>query len=555
MGVNYLIFAMSFITFSNNGPLTILFYFVGFRVSFSLLGLFDLLFLFIITIIIVVYMQLSRGVKYKIQSFPLDERSFLKYCESACKAITSKRIKILTTSTIGLNAFYHLTSLKSSMVVEKGLLLRFKRGEDISGIVAHESAHIERKDYWYITFLLSMTYAFVFLNLMKIVIVGIHYWVLWFDKAAILDSYIGKAHYLFRSIPDFLYYNFNSAMLIVVFSLLARHFIRLREFLTDEFAAQRGFRESIINRLSQNIKSSNSILSFHPSAKARKDALSDGSLWEKADYGFIFSSTFCFLIIINLLYSKLEVYIPEVNDEDFFDFFSGRSLSFFPLVILTTLVFVFSTMLILNHINRFSSTLVYKKNNLQENSRQMILCFIYALLGCTLSIVFNGNVVVELFLSSKHEGGDNVFSMMRVGYLFFFYYSSLIIVTAFVSSYFYMMVEIRSSVLRFGYLFVLWWVLFWLVATMLNSLYVWVGYNIPYAPSFYEEVTRLIFPEALEIPKSEFLRNSPPLLVFAPIFIFILLVFILIAKPARASNRIMPYGLNDHYISSSSRVK
>ncbi|MBJ3592180.1 M48 family metalloprotease [Salmonella enterica subsp. enterica serovar Saintpaul] len=548
LGVNLLIVFMCLSFYYHYGPLAAFYQIMIRPGEFGHSGFYDAIFLIIFTIVIGLYRKINRNIQYNVQALSLDERPIKRYCEKISKDFTQKKIDILTTSTMGINAYYQHSFFRPSIVLEKGILLQFIKGSDISGIVAHECAHIARKDYWYITFALNMTYAYIFLSIFKILIIEYHFWSMWLTKATELQGYPVRFYeYLMSSIPYALYNILSNILLIVMFSLIMRHFIRIRELLTDEFAAQKGYRKSISLRLSLQVPGKRKILSFHPSAITRKETLDNGQLWNRINNGFIFSITFITLgalslagsDIINIFSNAVKNNGNNLQDEQF-----GSLLVNYPVILSTFSILILISIVVLNHINRVSSSLIYKQRRTTAISWQMILCFIFSLLGCLVAIFFGSDLARNLTIIKENNYTEVIEDVLPPALIFICYFS-LILFSGFLSSFIYMKFNIKSSSLRIVFLLFLWFILLVLLATTLTLPFLWAGYNIPAIRPIYVAIGYYLMPEFSNTFRGDFLQSIPVLFAVYPVEILFLFVITLIPLPKIRNKREIPYGLKD----------
>ncbi|MRS14325.1 M48 family metalloprotease [Enterobacteriaceae bacterium RIT691] len=547
LGINLLIVFMCVSFYYNYGPISIYHLIMTKSNDFGLSGFYDVCLLISLTIAVDVYRKTSRIIKYNVQAIPLDERPFKRYCEEICRNFTSKRIQIMTTSTMGANAFYQHSFFKPSIVIEKGILLQYKKGKDISGILAHECSHIVRNDFWYITFALNMTYTYLALSLIKILVVEWDFWSLWSLNAGVLQGSPGRYYgYLLSSLPLAAYNMAANILLMLSFTLIIRHFIRMRELLTDEFAAQKGFRQNISHRLTLQAVNNKKIFSFHPSAKARKEALDNGSLWGKINYGFVFSISFIILGTLWLTGSDimdLFATIFNINDNDSIDDSMGKLLTNYSAIAFFILALVALSSITLNHINRVSSTLIFENKKISIIAQRMLFCFIFSLLGC-FSAVFFGSDLLHQIATTKRINTSEIRSETISTIILFIYYFSIILFSGFVSSFLYMRLYIKKTYLRMGFLLLIWPVSTLIISIVLTIPFLWAGYNVPEIRSLYIPISQFIMPEFSDL-KTDLFQSIPVLFILVPLEIFILLLLssIPLPKSNRKNNR--PYGLRD----------
>lgn len=546
VGVNLLILIMCLIFYYGYGPF-VLFHQIIMDDKVAASGVYDVCILVVLSLAIGIYRNVSRNIKYGVCPLPMDERAVNKFFEGVCRNLTAKNIRILTTSTMGRNAFYQYNLFRPYIVLEKGLLMSFNKGEDVSGVVAHECAHIVRKDAWYITYLLNFTYAFISLSLLKIITAEVHYWGIWLDYSFVLQGHlIPYVSYFLKAIPQSLFNVLYNVMFIIAVTLIARHFIRVRELLTDELAAQTGYRKSIIERLSQNKTKKYQLFSFHPGSESRKENLASGYLWMKVNYGLVFSLSFIIISAASLVSDNLFEFITSylnVNDLDSMSKNIDDIVSDLYFTVGAGVLIVVISMVVMNHINRVSSSLIYKGVKLPSIFSKMILLFIVSLAGCLVSIFVKTGFIRDIY-RGEIEGVSGVLSEVLPLLIMFSCYFSIALFSGVVASFLYMRVKVKSAFWRVAYLVTLWFIIYFLISTIAGAAFYYAGFSIQIR-QFYFDLSDLIFPGVSAL-KDEGIKALPAMLALTPSVILLLLViFALVPLPAKSNNRRMPYGLDN----------
>lgn len=554
VGVNLLILIMCLIFYYGYGPY-VLFHQIIMDDKVATSGVYDVCILIILSLAIGLYRKVSRNIKYGVAALPMDERAVNKFCEGVCKHLTSRNIRILTTSTMGRNAFYQYNLFRPSIVLEKGLLMSFNKGEDISGVVAHECAHIVRKDAWYITYLLNFAYAFISLSLLKIITAEVHYWGIWLDYSFVLQGHLTPyVNYFLKAIPQSLFNVLYNVMFIVAVTLIVRHFIRVRELLTDELAAQKGYRQSIIDRLSQNKTKKYSLFSFHPGSASRKENLASGYLWVKVNYGLVFSLSFIIISMFSLVSDSVaEIFLSIVNisDMDTDDKKMDSIMNNVYLLLGFSVLLIVTSMVVMNHINRVTSTLIFKGVRFSQVFGQMIVLLIVSLVGFLVSITIRTEFVRGVY-RGEIEGAYGVLSYISPSLVMFSCYLATALLSGIVASFLYMKVNVKSAFWRGCYLVALWFVIYFLISTLAGAAFYYAG-TLVQVRNFYFELSYFLIPDFGEF-KEEGYKAIPAFIALVPSAILLLLIILtFMPLPVRSKNRLMPYGLNNAVVLQSDK--
>lgn len=189
------------------------------------------------------------------------------------------------------NAFCAPT-LRNTVILGGGLrvLLR-KRADHAKAILAHECAHLARRDTWLLVGTWYTFVAYTTLLFVNFVVLQAIFW----HEFAILRTDGLTVRTLFFS--DIFKVNFLRALRngipelvsATVLAIFLRHFVRVREYFADEVAAQQGFRITLkdcLRKILPKTQASALIIGFHPSATARLARLDSGEGWGRPDLIF-----------------------------------------------------------------------------------------------------------------------------------------------------------------------------------------------------------------------------------------------------------------------------
>jgi len=217
----------------------------------------------------------------------------------AIAKVTPKTVRIAVTKNMGdMNAFCLPNGRQDQIVLGGALRLLFRRRpRQVLAIVSHEASHIHDGDVALIVLTWYLLLAYAILSLFHFALVALKYSINpdlysdWFQKIAIGQN--GPTLVLWV----FLYAAIGLISVLGVW-LSHSHLIRTREYFADERAAQAGYRDELVDLLTQPSRAeafltkTRTLLAFHPTPNSRRESLVSDAPWERASLALVFTTTF-----------------------------------------------------------------------------------------------------------------------------------------------------------------------------------------------------------------------------------------------------------------------
>lgn len=495
----------------------------------------DIILLLVITLIIYRYSLNRRDKHYRVKTGDEQDAGFTAHCTSITRSMTGKDIPLLTASTVGKNAFYSYQRLRPCVVAEKGLGIAFRKNENIDGIIAHECAHIKQKDIFFITLPLYLFYAFALLIILNISVIQIYFWSSWamatFNQQSSTGSFITMIPRAFINIDDDIF-------IFIVTLLIIRHFIRTRELLVDELAAQHGYRTSLISQLTSKKERKRSLFAFHPTIDKRIQNLTTAEIWQRIDIGFMVAISYILARMfswmsddvasaVDQMMPHTEEDIYNINVDQMYNLISQMGFIIFIFFIASIMSFIF-----LNHINRISSTLIYNHASKSLFFKQILITLLSLSGGVLLAqltdseflrTVYNKTYIHDWAALMKAISGPLVsFSLTLVAV-------TVMVLTGFLSAFIYVKRHYKSKKGRLVFLSILWTVMGMAIQWAYDAMFMAAGDNA-FIRRVYFSFTAALDPHFHDSMKNEIMRAVPGAqLLFWALTLLVLCIIVLVS--------------------------
>ena len=505
---------------------------------------FDCGLLLLLAFVFYIVSAYRRDQRYRVNANDELDANFLSHCAPIFRGILGKTVPLLMASTIGKNAFYTYRYFRPCVVAEKGLCIAFNKQENIDGIIAHECAHIKQKDILFITFPLYLFYAFAALTIFNIIAIQVYFWTQFFTATPTMTAQGQSVLYHFFLMIPRAFINVDDDIFILIVNLLIiRHFIRTRELLTDEVAAQEGYRSALISQLSLKKARRQTPFSFHPSVERRVKNLTTAEIWQHIDIGFMVAISYVIARIfswmsdditslIDTVMPQVEQDINSINVDQMYELLFGTTFLLIVFMIAALMSFVF-----LNHINRVASTLIYNNASRTLFLKQILIALLSITFGLLLAFFTDDQFLRTLY--NKNYIHDSAALMQAVAEAIMYFSLTLVMIavmvlTGFLSAFLYVKRHYRTRTGRVIYLSILWTVV-GAVVQWLYGIFFMVGGDNDVIRKLYFSVTALINPDFHNAVQDEILRAAPGAqLLFWVILLLVLFIIMAVMRCVQA---------------------
>lgn len=285
---------------------------IGVTTTEAAVSTLDLLFLVTLTTCLAGY-QFHR-VRHRLGLRPLadvDERLYAD-AHHVGRLLAGGRPRFLVGANLLDGNAFCLSAGRFPIVVLGGglrLMLRKQRHQALA-VIAHECGHISAGD---TVFLVITWYFFVSFSCL----IALDMTLFWISALAGFEKWINAGHtpwrFFLANLGAFLPHYLSRVISVVTIGVVLAHFIRQREFRADEFAAQAGWRSSLMEALTGSIGNRRkwqwtSPIRFHPGAQDRAARLIDQAQWSQFDFFFLMGMSF--------LSARLVTYMPLLFSSD-----------------------------------------------------------------------------------------------------------------------------------------------------------------------------------------------------------------------------------------------
>lgn len=283
-----------------------------------------------------------------------------------------------------------------------------KTRDEAKAVIAHECFHVQKGD----TLLLVVTWylfvAFGILASSATLIMQVEYWI----KVASLNWASVTHEAFWRTTLQILITavrNGGPTLIGWLFTgLILLHFIRQREYIADEGAAQYGLRgalSSTLHKQADHISHRGFYQRFHPTSKDRLERLSTGNGWGRMDLLLCFAATSLAIRMIDAIPSIPGVVLPRADtpSETFFDDLATSLGGYGNLIMIFTAFFLVFGMLIFllaHHVYRVTITRRAKHMGVASS---VSAAFLASLAGCLVG-TFSSIRSIQAILGGLNEG-------------------------------------------------------------------------------------------------------------------------------------------------------
>jgi Zn-dependent protease with chaperone function len=202
---------------------------------------------------------------------------------------------VITPNALDANAVCLPWGIKVLVVLGGGLRIENRKlPRNAASVVGHECAHVLRNDVWLITVVWHLYVAYAALAAVDIIVQQAIFWPMFIKTIPGWSvAGVGVGGLLWINLPVILRNGLTALIQLTTIGLFMGVFIRWREYLADEFCAQKGYRESLTEQLEKipedrRFKWRNPFAIFHPTARSRVSRLKVEG-WLRLDYIFCFA--------------------------------------------------------------------------------------------------------------------------------------------------------------------------------------------------------------------------------------------------------------------------